>query len=50
MSNKQLPTTNQPSVLSNLTYIIGLQFDPDSEHERSKVGILEDFFKCLLVL
>lgn len=32
------------------TYIVGLQFDPDPERKRSKVGILENFLKCLLVL
>lgn len=36
--------------MGDVTYIVGLQFDPDPERKRSKVGILENFLKCLLVL
>lgn len=48
--------TNGSSVLlpsrtvGDVTYIVGLQFDPDPERKRSKVGILENFLKRLLVL
>lgn len=32
------------------TYIVSLQFYSDPELIRVEVGILEDFFKCLLIL
>lgn len=36
--------------LNSRLIIVGLQFDPDPERKRSKVGILENFLKRLLVL